>query len=450
MRNWQREIPRWAEPLLQPARYKGAHGGRAGGKDHFFCEQLIEDSLFYRGLLSVCIREVQKSLAQSVKRLIEFKLVQFQLGVADGFKVYEEKIKTPGDGIIIFQGMQDHTAESIKSLEGFHRGFWTEAQNASATSLKLLRPTFFRVDNSELHFAWNPRDKPDPDHPENSIDGLLRGSHPPPGSIVVQTNFEDNPFLPDGSAEEEAYDRQHRHAEDYAHIWRGAYMLRSERRVFRNWGVRDFVVIGEPIYRYGADFGFSVDPSVLVRCFVGRWLNDDLDSDIAIADEAGKCLFVDYEAWRIGCDIDYTPALFAGNCPYPETDHRFWRNPFNDPGIPDALKWAIVGDSARPETISYCKRRGFKIESAIKGPGSLEEGVEFLNSYFIVVHPRCKHTADELTFYSFKTDPKTEQVLPVLEDKKNHVIDALRYAVERIRRARKGFFGTTVRPPNKR
>ena len=74
---------------------------------------------------------------------------------------------------------------------------------------------------------------------------------------------------------------------------------------------------------------------------------------------------------------------------------------------------------------------------AIKGARSLEEGVEFLKSFDIVVHPRCKHLIDELTLYSYKTDPLTSEVLPVLEDKDNHVIDALRYACEGARRAGK-------------
>jgi phage terminase large subunit len=67
----------------------------------------------------------------------------------------------------------------------------------------------------------------------------------------------------------------------------------------------------------------------------------------------------------------------------------------------------------------------------------LEEGVEFLQTFDIVVHPRCIHTADELTLYSYETDELTGLVLPKLKDKDNHVIDALRYACEGARRAEK-------------
>ena len=112
-------------PLLEPSRYKGAYGGRGSAKSHFFAEKLIDDSLYERGLRSVCIREVQKALTQSAKRLLEDKINKFRLTEADGFKVFKDVIETPGDGIMIFQGMQDHTAESIKSLEGFNRA-WIE------------------------------------------------------------------------------------------------------------------------------------------------------------------------------------------------------------------------------------------------------------------------------------------------------------------------------------
>ena len=168
MRTLQIPTAKVFQPLLTPSRYKGAWGGRGSGKSHLFAGMLIEDSLIERGLLSVCIREVQKTLKDSSKRLIEAKLKDFGLGEADGFKTFNEVIQTPGDGAIIFQGMQDHTAESIKSLEGFKRAWWEEAQAASTRSLNLLRPTI-RAEGSELWFSWNPRLKNDP------VDVMLRG-----------------------------------------------------------------------------------------------------------------------------------------------------------------------------------------------------------------------------------------------------------------------------------
>jgi phage terminase large subunit len=142
------------EPLLQPARYLGAYGGRGGGKSHFFGELLVERCLMERGTLAVCIREVQRTLAQSSKRLIETKIRD--LGVGPDFRIFHDRIETPGDGLIIFQGMQDSTAESIKSLEGYDIAWIEEGQTLSHRSLALLRPTI-RTEGSQIWASWNPR-----------------------------------------------------------------------------------------------------------------------------------------------------------------------------------------------------------------------------------------------------------------------------------------------------
>lgn len=210
------------EPLLHPARYKGAWGGRGSGKSHFFGGLLIEDSLAEpgdnggAGLLSVCIREVQKTLADSSKRLIEAKLADFKLGEKDGFKIFKDRIETPGDGVIIFQGMQDHTAESIKSLEGFKRAWWEEAQTASSGSLNLLRPTI-RAAGSELWFSWNARRKTDP------VDVMMRGPEVPTGAVVVKANWRDNPWFTD-ELEQERQDCMRMQPDQYEHIWEGGYI----------------------------------------------------------------------------------------------------------------------------------------------------------------------------------------------------------------------------------
>ncbi|PAY04549.1 hypothetical protein CK489_35575 [Bradyrhizobium sp. UFLA03-84] len=184
------------EPLLQPARYKGAFGGRGSGKSHFFGELLVEMCQAERGTLAVCIREAQRTLAQSSKRLIEGKIAS--LGIGRGFKLYSDKIATPGDGVIIFRGMMDHTADSIKSLEGFKVAWVDEAQSLSAHSLALLRPTI-RAPGSELWASWNPRRKSD------AIDDFLRGRKPP-GSIVIGASWRDNPWFPTVLEEERRTD----------------------------------------------------------------------------------------------------------------------------------------------------------------------------------------------------------------------------------------------------
>ena len=136
----QLPTPEWAVPLLDPSRYKGAWGGRGSGKSHMFAELMIEAHIMDQKRRSVCVREIQKSLNQSVKRLLETKIEQMNAGAY--FEVQEAVIKSrKGDGMIIFQGMQNHTADSIKSLEGYDCAWVEEAQSLSQTSLDLLRPT---------------------------------------------------------------------------------------------------------------------------------------------------------------------------------------------------------------------------------------------------------------------------------------------------------------------
>lgn len=212
------------EPLLEPSRYKAAFGGRGSGKSHFFAEKLIDDSLYERGLLSVCIREVQKSLKQSSKRLVEAKLKAMGLGEKDGFKVFNEVIQTPGNGVIAFQGMQDHTAESIKSLEGFKRAFIEEAQTMSSNSLGLLRPTI-RATGSEIWAGWNPRRKTDP------IDVMFRGQEIPTGALIVNANWQHNPWFT-AELEQERLDCLRMAPDQYGHIWEGEYISSSSSAYF--------------------------------------------------------------------------------------------------------------------------------------------------------------------------------------------------------------------------
>jgi phage terminase large subunit len=269
----------------------------------------------------------------------------------------------------------------------------------------MLTPTI-RVPGSEIWFSWNPRFPTDP------VDDMFRGNaprkagqlpwEPLPDSIVVNPSYKDNPWFSDELRREMEYDKR-TDPDKYLHIWLGGYERHSESRVFKNWRIEEFDTPSDATFYYGGDWGFSVDPTVLVRCFEREPL-------VGVR----KRLYIDHEAYQVGCEIDNTPALFDR--------------------VPGSREWPIVADSARPETISYLQRHGFpRIEAAVKGKDSVKEGVIFLQSYDILIHPRCTHTIDEFTMYSYKVDRQTNEVTPILEDNKNHVIDSVRYAVEKLR-----------------
>lgn len=358
---------------------------------------------------AVCCREVQRSLDQSVKRLLEDKIEKF--GLSSRFRILQTHIEVGESGRIIFQGLQNHTSDSIKSLENYKIAWVEEAHSVSQRSWDLLYPTI-RAEGAEIWASWNPTSPDDP------VDKFFveESQRDPENVVLVEAQYRNNPMFPDVLKQDMERDKR-RNPEKYAHIWLGQYQKQSEAQVFRNWRVDEFDTPKTvDRFYYGADWGFSVDPSVLVRC----WMD-------------GRTLYIDQEAYAVGCEIDLLPALFAGS-----DDRGRWHNPKGWRGIPGSTRWPIRADSARPETISYLKHRGFNISPARKGAGSVDEGIEFLQSYDIVVHPRCKHTVDELSFYSYKIDRRTDEVLPVLEDKDNHVIDALRYAVEGLRRGSGG------------
>lgn len=371
-------------------RYRAVYGGRGSAKSHSFSQALILKAA-ETPLRVGCYREIQKSIRDSVKRLLDDKIRDS--GLQDFYESTDTEIRGANGSLFIFGGLRTNP-DAVKSTEGLDIAAVFEANKVSQRSWDLLIPTV-RKTGSEIWAEWNP------EFPTDPVDVMFRGpSGAPPGSIVRRVNWDDNPFFPEVLLRDLEWDRK-RDPEKYAHIWLGEYQTRSESRVFKNWTIEEFERPKGTIHRLGADWGYSVDPSVLIRC--------DIDNNR---------LYIDYEAYQVGCEIVNLPELFMS--------------------VPEAEKWPIRADSARPETISYMRNHGFpKMMPAVKGAGSIEEGIQFLQSFDIVVHPRCTHTIDELTMYSYKTDPLTNEVLPILSDKNNHVIDALRYACEGARRADK-------------
>jgi phage terminase large subunit len=105
--------------------------------------------------------------------------------------------------------------------------------------------------------------------------------------------------------------------------------------------------------------------------------------------------------------------------------------------IPGSRRWPIKADCSRPETINHVKRFGFAISAAKKWPGSIEDGIAYLKGFErIIIHPRCTETAREFRTYSYKVDGKTEEILPIVVDRNNHYIDAVRYSQDGLIRGR--------------
>ena len=207
------EFPEVFNPLLKSkgCRYLGAHGGRGSGKSVFFSILVITKLLNEKARI-VCLREIQRSIKDSVKELIVSQIKQLKL--ENLFEITEHEIRGINGSLCIFRGLQSHTSASLKSLSNFNYAFIDEAQQISQASLDVLLPTI-REPNSQIWFSWNPVSR------LNAIEKLLRRNKPK-NAIVVEANYDDNPFFPEVLEIEKERDYSV-DPEKAAHIWGGEY-----------------------------------------------------------------------------------------------------------------------------------------------------------------------------------------------------------------------------------
>lgn len=362
------------EPLFQPARYKVFYGGRGSGKSWAYAQALILMAM-QKPLRVLCARELQVSIADSVHKLLADTIDR--MGLSSRFEITRQAIRSVTGTEFIFKGLR-HNATEIKSLEGVDYCWVEEGQSVSKESWDLLIPTI-RKQGSEIWISFNPGRPDDETYKRFVLD-------PPDDAIVVKVGYQDNPWFPDTLRREMEYCRRVS-PDDFRHIWDGEPSVLTEAQVFKGrYVVEPFETPEGARFFFGADWGFAADPSTLVRCFI-----------------KGDRLYIDYEAYGVGVELDETPQLFDS--------------------VPGSRKWPIKADSARPETISYMKRQGYNISAAKKWPGSVEDGLAYLKSFEkIIVHPRCRHTAEEFQLYSYKVDKNNGDILPVLVDAWNHCI----------------------------
>jgi phage terminase large subunit len=346
----------------------------------------------------LCAREFQRSIAESVHYLLARQIERF--GYGPWFDVQKQTIvcKRTG-GHFIFGGLK-HNISSIKSAEDIDICWVEEAQTVSEESWKTLTPTL-RKPGAEIWVTFNPDQESDPTY-QRFV------ANTPSNCLRAQINYTDNPHLsPD--VQQEAEDMRIADPEGYAHVWLGECWQRSDAQVFNGkWCLADFnSTVGSRDTSqnwagpyYGADWGFSTDPTVLMRFWI-----------------YGKKLYVEHEAHKHGCDNDLLPALFDT--------------------VPDSRRYVIRADCSRPETISHMRRAGFKCEAADKWSGSVEDGISWLRGFErIVIHPNCKNFAQEARLYRYKVDKRTGDVLPDLRPGNDHGWDAIRYGAQPMIRKR--------------
>lgn len=391
----QIQLPKKLIPVFvaENVRYRGAYGGRGSAKTRTFALMTaIKAYQFAEAGISgaiLCAREFMNSLADSSMEEIK-QAIQSVDWLNDYFEIGQHYIRTR-NGLIsyIFCGLR-HNLDSIKSKARILLCWVDEAEKVSEIAWRKLTPTV-REANSEIWITWNPETKGSPTD-------LRFRQNPPENSSIVELNYNDNPFFPKVLEQERLNDLDRLDYASYAWIWEGAYLENSDKQVLNGkYVIQEF---DDDLYKkadrllFGGDFGYANDPSTLIRSFI---LND--------------CLYIEYEAYGVHVELDEMPSFYDS--------------------VPESRKWLIKGDSSRPETISYIKRKGFNISAAKKWQGSVEDGISFLRGFKkIIIHPRCKHTAEEAKLYCYKTDRVTGEVLPIIEDKNNHCWDGIRYSLD--------------------
>lgn len=382
-------IPEAFEPMLYPARYKVYHGGRGSAKSWTFADLLVARA-YQKPTRILCTREYQNSIEDSVYKLLSDTIERHE--IPHFFHKTRSSIEGLNGSEILFEGLHRNT-NSIRSLEGIDICWVEEARIVSEESWQVLIPTI-RKDESEIWASFNAESEDDPVYRRFV-------ANPPRGAIVRKVTFRDNPWFPKVLRAEMEHDM----AADpdlYAHIWEGEPRKMSASQVMHGkWAIEAFDTPENSDFYCGADWGFATDPTAIVRCFI-----------------QSNTLYIDKEAGGVGVEIDRTGALMEKVLPNKQ--------------------WIVRGDSARPETISYLNRQGYRVLPVLKGAGSVEDGIAFLRSFDrIVVHPRCKQTAEEMRLYSYKVNALTGDVLPVVVDAHNHYIDAIRYSLEPLMRQRR-------------
>lgn len=393
----------WAHPLLKPARYKCLYGGRGSGKSYAVADALLIEGL-RRKIRVLCAREFQVSIKDSVHFLLKERIAV--LGLEDFYEVQDTVILGANGSSFVFKGIR-HNVQSIKSMAGITHCWIEEAQTISAESWRVLVPTI-REEGSEIWVTFNPENKTDTVHQE-----LVE--KPRQNAYVERVNWDRNPHFP-SVLDEERRSMQATDPDAYQHIWEGGFWEKSDAQILNGkWVVDDFEPGSDWDGPYhGGDWGFGSDPTTAVRV----WIHD-------------RILYVERESYAHHLELD-------------DTGRRWLAD------IPDLDRYPVRADSARPESISHV-RRGRKpsgedqgcpaipqLVGASKPPGSVEDGIAHLRSYRrIIIHPRCKHTAEEARLYSYKRDRLSGEVLPIIVDAHNHLIDSIRYALQPLIQFRK-------------
>jgi phage terminase large subunit len=404
--------------MQSKARYKVVWGGRGGGKSIAVADALITLAT-QRKIGVLCCRETKGSMDDSVHTLLLERMEA--LGFSSLFTSTNEGINCKNGSFFKYKGLLDRGVQAVKGVQGITHCWIEEGQCVSSYSWEILKPSIRgkaqgkeqAIKNApEIWVSMNPELESnaiytdffnkswyvDLEAPENAKIQY----HQADNALLIKANWDSNPYFPD-ILNEERLRCLRNNPQGYEHIWEGACRVNSDAVVFKGkYKIEAFKPRdewGQPYY--GLDFGFSNDPLAFVKCYVHA-----------------DCLYIDAEFYKTKIEInDIVGAIKSVD--------------------PVAINRPVLADSARPDLISYLKCNGLPfVKGAKKTVGSknyVQDSVAFLlNFKQIIIQPHCTNSIKEFSTYSYKTDRYTNDILTKLEDANNHLIDAIRYALNEL------------------
>lgn len=393
--------PVYMKYLNDDKKYQVFFGGAGSGKSRFIVQKIIM-LLLKEKRKCLCVRGTFSSMRDSV--FSEFKTVATEMGVRDHLRFKESTlaIEFPNGSQVIMKGTDDES--KLLSISGITDCFIEEC---TEVPVEIFDQLILRIRDAtrSLHFyiAFNPVSET---HWLKSR--VVENEELMKDGFVCHSTYKDNMFLPESyhiAMEEMRLSNPAKYR-----IYGLGQWGTTGKLVYENWDVQNFNV-GDVFkshpnihQHFGLDWGFSSDPSAFVYALV------DLESmEIFIVDEM-------YKSGMLNKDI----AIWL-------TNHGYQYCP-------------IVCDSAEQKSIADLKRLGItKVRAARKGKGSVNAGIDLISSFKIHVHPNCENTIQELSSYAYIKDKRTNEYTNKPQDKNNHLMDALRYALEELLgKSRKG------------
>jgi phage terminase large subunit len=380
-------LPDWGIEVAESTeRYIVLYGGRGSGKSYLVADILILKAYSGHEII-LCGREYQNDLSSSVHALLKLRIDA--MGMSKHFIILENKIICKHNGSYFFFKGLKRNAEGLKSIPNITHLWIEEAATLSAESWRIIKPTV-RLERSQIWITLNPKNKDDCLYKQFILDPE------PKYSLVKEVNWNQNPFFTNVLEKERQIDLAG-DADMYQHVWEGKPLQHSDSLIFKGkWIIDDFIEDDSIFAYYGLDFGF-IDPTAAVRCYI-----------------KGNILYITHEFYKRQIEINEIGEACEAKIK----------------GFKEAK---VICDSAAPGQISFMRGQGYNVKGATKGKGTIEDGIAFLRSFDrIVVHPRCEYMVREFGLYSYKVDEHSGEVTNKIIDSNNHLIDALRYAVERL------------------